>query len=287
MDSPLIQKQTKKQIDNFISSPSNSLLLVGQGGSGKSTIAHYICSRVLGDAKIMAGSNFLLVEPIEGLISIESIRSIGSFIKLKSTGSGSFNRCIIIDSSEKMNVAAQNTLLKTLEEPPEGTLIILCVDSLQSLLPTILSRLSVIDIRKVPKSDLTEYFINKGYSEKEVTLAVLVSDGRIGMVNSILSNKADINLSVLKSAKEIIGMSKNDRLIKINTLSKQERSDLISLVDGLINIARASLNASADRDNSKSIATWNKVLSESLSAKQGLMVNGSKKLVLTKLFLAI
>ncbi len=287
MDSPLIQKQTKKQIDNFISSPSNSLLLVGQGGSGKSTIAHYICGRVLGDAKIMAGSNFLLVEPIEGLISIESIRSIGSFIKLKSTGSGSFNRCIIIDSSEKMNVAAQNTLLKTLEEPPEGTLIILCVDSLQSLLPTILSRLSVIDIRKVPKSDLTEYFINKGYSEKEVTLAVLVSDGRIGMVNSILSNKADINLSVLKSAKEIIGMSKNDRLIKINTLSKQERSDLISLVDGLINIARASLNASADRDNSKSVATWNNVLSESLSAKQALMVNGSKKLVLTKLFLAI
>ena len=285
MDSPLLESQTRSQIDNFLTSPSNSLLLVGLPGVGKLTVAQYLC-RTLIINPLIPGSNYLHIEPIDGLISIESIRSIVSFIKLKSTGDGDFNRCIIIDRAEAMNSAAQNTLLKTLEEPPMGTLIILCVDSIHSLLPTLISRLSTIQIQKISKKSLINHFISEGYSEKDVNLAALISDGRIGMAKSILSNKLDINLEVLTLAKELIGMNKSDRLVKINSLSK-DRKDTINLVDSLINIAKASLNSSAEKNNIKSIQIWNKVLAESLQAREALMVNASQKLVLTKLFLAI
>jgi DNA polymerase III delta prime subunit len=283
---PLIQKQTKSDIDDFINNPVNSVLLVGQVGSGKSTLAHYIAVELLGEIKLQAEANYLLIEPEDNLISIESIRRISKFIRLKSTGKSRYNRVIIIDNADKMNEASQNTLLKTLEEPPDDTLIILCASSHKSLLPTIVSRLRVIEVRNLDQQELTSYFKKLGYQDKDINLAVLVSNGRIGMINSILSNESDVNLTSLESAKKFISMKKSDRLIAINSLSKN-RADILALCDSFINIARASLNASAEKDNKSSIAIWNRVLTESLQAREALSKNASIKLVMTKLFLAI
>lgn len=65
----------------------------------------------------------------------------------------------LVEEAEKMNVQAQNALLKTLEEPPEYVIIFLIARNADSLLPTIMSR--VMEIRAAernPRESFTDYF---------------------------------------------------------------------------------------------------------------------------------
>ncbi|MBI2596525.1 hypothetical protein HYW46_07395 [Candidatus Daviesbacteria bacterium] len=54
------------------------------------------------------------------------------------------NRVVVLESAQKITDEAQNSLLKTLEEPPENAILILCSDSEDVFLPTILSRCQVV-----------------------------------------------------------------------------------------------------------------------------------------------
>ena len=60
----------------------------------------------------------------------------------------------IINEGEKMTVQAQNALLKTLEEPPEYTVILILTTSLESLLPTILSSCIALHMKPVKDSQV-------------------------------------------------------------------------------------------------------------------------------------
>lgn len=60
-------------------------------------------------------------------------------------------RLVFIPEAEKLTLEAQNALLKTLEEPPKNTFIILTLSRKEALLPTILSRAQIINQKKTPK----------------------------------------------------------------------------------------------------------------------------------------
>ena len=53
----------------------------------------------------------------------------------------------IVDEAEKMNAAAQNAILKTIEEPPEYGIVILMTSNISALLPTIQSRCLTMEFR--------------------------------------------------------------------------------------------------------------------------------------------
>ena len=71
-------------------------------------------------------------------LNVEQIRSVAPFLSMTAAQSGW--RIVIIDGAERMNRAAQNALLKVLEEPSPNSIIILLTDHLGKLLPTIRSR---------------------------------------------------------------------------------------------------------------------------------------------------
>lgn len=81
----------------------------------------------------------------EGSIGIEKVRNIHHELVLKSYTSQ--NRAIVIHDAEKVTLEAQNALLKILEEPPPNTYIILSIQNPNLLLPTILSRCQVIQLK--------------------------------------------------------------------------------------------------------------------------------------------
>lgn len=69
-------------------------------------------------------------------------------------------RIVLIPQAEKLTLEAQNALLKTLEEPPKDTIIILTTPQKEALLPTILSRTQVISKKtplKLGKNKKDEY----------------------------------------------------------------------------------------------------------------------------------
>jgi DNA polymerase-3 subunit delta' len=71
-------------------------------------------------------------------IRIDQIRALGDFMNVSTHRQG--NRVVLLYPAEALNAASANALLKTLEEPPPNTIFILVSNSLDRLLPTILSR---------------------------------------------------------------------------------------------------------------------------------------------------
>ena len=67
----------------------------------------------------------------------------------------------IVDDAEKMNEAAQNALLKTLEEPPEYAVILLLATNTGAFLQTILSRCVILDMKPVSTKQIQEYLMEK------------------------------------------------------------------------------------------------------------------------------
>lgn len=115
----------------------------------------------------------------------------------------------IIDEAEKMNVAAQNAILKTIEEPPEYTVIFLLTTNRGAFLDTILSRCILLATRPVSGIDVEKYLMNQSsISKEEAEFAAGFSLGNIGKAEAIVSSDEfrelkDMTLSVLRYIHEI------------------------------------------------------------------------------------
>lgn len=92
----------------------------------------------------------------EGEIKVEDLRNIIHKINLSSTN----GRLAVIYGAEKLNQSSGNILLKTLEEPPENSTVIL-VSRNQKILPTIKSRCRMIRIYEDDKKKELEYNFNE------------------------------------------------------------------------------------------------------------------------------
>ena len=90
-------------------------------------------------------------------------------------------RVCILTAADRMAPNMSNTLLKTLEEPPLHTVIILVANSSKAILPTILSRCQQIPFNPLPLPSLTRWLVEqKGLPEAEAHLLASLSEGSPG-----------------------------------------------------------------------------------------------------------
>lgn len=92
--------------------------------------------------------------------SIETIREAQKILQLVPV-SGKL-QAFIVENIDKFKIPAQQALLKTLEEPPKNTIVIIEANNQDQILPTILSRSQLIYISDIPKLTLKE--------EEEITI---------------------------------------------------------------------------------------------------------------------
>jgi len=78
------------------------------------------------------------------------------------------------------NASAQNALLKTLEEPPDGTILILLADKLEGLLPTVLSRCQLVMFGPLPENFLLERLAQAGCDPSQSTFWARFAQGSLG-----------------------------------------------------------------------------------------------------------
>ena len=96
-------------------------------------------------------------------ISVDDIRSqINNDIGVKPYSSP--YKVYIVDEAEKMNVQAQNALLKTIEEPPAYAVILLLTNNAEIFLPTILSRCVRLSLKAVPDEKIKAYLMENSKS---------------------------------------------------------------------------------------------------------------------------
>jgi DNA polymerase-3 subunit delta' len=94
-------------------------------------------------------------------------------------------KIFIIEEAERMNEAAQNALLKTLEEPQPGTIFFLISDHEDEVLDTIRSRCRILRLEPVSEDRIVELLQAAGASQAEARLAARLSDGDIGRARAL------------------------------------------------------------------------------------------------------
>lgn len=128
-------------------------------------------------------------------------------------------KVVIVDESDRMNNSAQNAFLKTLEEPPKDSIIILVTSSPTSLLPTIRSRCQMLWFNPLGESVIAEMLESRGdYSSEEAVLAARLSGGSPG--------------KALKLDNELIEWRK-DLLSSLSGSSRFSASDITGLADSV------------------------------------------------------
>lgn len=127
-------------------------VFVGPDGVGKRAAARVVAAEWLGvpESRLAIDSDFSLLAPPEertaaGRERTIAIDDVRAFISRLSLSASRENKVGLIEGAESLTFAAQNALLKTLEEPTAKTLIILLATDLDSLLPTVRSR--VVPVR--------------------------------------------------------------------------------------------------------------------------------------------
>jgi DNA polymerase-3 subunit delta' len=112
-------------------------------------------------------------------------------------------RFFIVDEADHMNDAAANALLKTLEEPPATSHIILLTAMPGALLPTIRSRCQTLRFAPVAREEIEQY-LKASHSHEDARLAARLSRGSIGRAVSldleVFRRQREAMLHVLQSA---------------------------------------------------------------------------------------
>ena len=109
--------------------------------------------------------DFSILEPDGNSIKIDQIRELTKKVYEKPVVSN--KKVYIINDSNYMTKEAQNSLLKTLEEPPEYVTIILIASNENSFLPTIKSRCTKITFNKLTNSELSN-ILEKEYNYSNI-----------------------------------------------------------------------------------------------------------------------
>ena len=131
--------------------------------------------------------DFLYIEPDGNSIKIEQIRYLQRKIQEKPIISD--RKVYIINDADKMTKEAQNCLLKTLEEPPEYSTIILIGSNENAFLNTIKSRCMIMTFKPI-SSDLIKKYMEETYGMQNISENMLEAfQGSIGKAINLKDKK--------------------------------------------------------------------------------------------------
>lgn len=132
--------------------------------------------------------DFNILEPEGNIIKIEQIRELTKKVYEKPITSS--KKVYIINDSHCMTKEAQNSLLKTLEEPPEYVIIILITSNENLFLPTIKSRCTKILFNKLNNKELSN-ILEREYNYNASDVILKIADGSISKALSIKDKEED------------------------------------------------------------------------------------------------
>lgn len=153
----------------------HAVLLAGSEGSDAYGIAcraaALYCTGDTDAARLLSCPDYFLLGP--EAIPVDAVRELQRNINEKSF---SGRRAVVFHEAHRMNANAQNALLKTLEEPPPNTLMLLTGQE-AGLLPTILSRCMVLRLGGVGEEEIAGRLVGAGVLPKLAGFAAWLADG--------------------------------------------------------------------------------------------------------------
>lgn len=140
-----------------------------------------------------------------GLISVDEVRTqLVDSMSVKPYKSK--YKVYIVPEAQLMNPAAQNAILKTIEEPPEYGVVLLLTSNIDKLLPTVQSRCVLLNTKPVRERDMLMYLTkNMGLTEDKAYFCLDFAQGNLGKAIKLARNDEYVSIieSVVSVQKEI------------------------------------------------------------------------------------
>ncbi len=216
------------------------------------------------------------------------------------------SRFFIIDDADKMNDAASNALLKTLEEPAATTYLFLVTSRPDALLQTIHSRCQTLRFAPVAADEIEKHMLDTGkFAGDDAELLARLSNGSFGHALTLdlikFRERRDVMLKVLQSL-----IVENNRAFLLKTAeemndakNKDAYEDSLDILQTLIHDLwtlklgadefaivnrdyKTQLKILADKSDAKRLAKW---LTEIEKMRELFVVNLNKKLATDALFM--
>ena len=192
-------------------------LISGPSGVGKATLAYRMIRYLLGGRGLLGDLDIPSDDPVAGRIAaqghgnlfvvkrpydtkskklkseipVAEIRRLTEFFRETAAEEG-LPRIGLIDKADELNANSENAVLKLLEEPPDGSVLILLADAPGRLLPTIRSRCFQLDLRPVPEPELKRWLAAQRSDEDHAELAVQLSRGAPGRAVALLQSSQSV-----------------------------------------------------------------------------------------------
>ncbi|MDE0426313.1 MAG: DNA polymerase III subunit delta' [Candidatus Poribacteria bacterium] len=199
MQNPVIGHQhIIEQLQRTVASDriAGAYLFVGRTGVGKEMVARYfaqlifcqqdaqpptVCGTCLACRKVDSGNHpdLQFIRPEGSLLRIGQIRELQKQIIYEPLEAS--RKVYILTDVERMNAEAENCLLKTLEEPPASSVLILLTSNIQVLLPTTRSRCQILQFHPMPTQELVAVLTDRfSVTPEQATTLAIAAGGAIG-----------------------------------------------------------------------------------------------------------
>jgi DNA polymerase-3 subunit delta' len=195
----------------------HALLFTGPPGIGKALLARRLvaflsctaatdrpCGACAGCCQAIAGTHpdlLLISAPMPRKdsrkkdIGIDQARELKRFVQLQAVAAA--RKMAVIDDADRLSLAAQNALLKTLEEPPGRAVVVLVTASPGALLTTVRSRCQRVLLRPLNDSELRAALAEQGLTGDEIDGVVADAQGSPGRALALRdSGSADDRLAL-------------------------------------------------------------------------------------------
>ncbi|MDE0552600.1 MAG: DNA polymerase III subunit delta' [Candidatus Poribacteria bacterium] len=221
MQNPVIGHQhIIEQLQRTVASNriAGAYLFVGPIGVGKETVAHYfaqlifcqqhaqpptVCGTCLACRKVNSGNHpdLQFIRPEGSLLRIGQIRELQKQIIYEPLEAS--RKVYILTDVERMNAEAENCLLKTLEEPPAASVLILLTSNIQVLLPTTRSRCQILQFHPMPTQELVAVLTDRfSVAPDQATPLAIAAGGAIGKAITQLEKGGALTEEVPEILKE-------------------------------------------------------------------------------------
>ena len=214
---------------------SHAYLFLGREGVGKEYLAkefarYIICGNKGEDdcpscVRFKKGihPDFIFIDGFDG-IKIDQIREVVERINL--TPSVSKKKVLLISGAENIGIEAANALLKTLEEPPADSVILITSRSEKRLPETIVSRTQVIKLNDIPKNEIEKTLLYS-YPKEEIESVLSISGGSMGECIRLLTDKK-YRLKQEEIRNDVISFLKNNSVLdRFKIVEKYEKNKSI------------------------------------------------------------